>query len=73
MSDLPPSERFARVKGGHISDVPNCYYCGRPLAQVATDGCGSREIAGANQERINALCEVYDRARRGVIAPTPRY
>ena len=50
-------------------DGPNCYYCGRPLAQVATDGCGSQE-RGFSQERVNALCEVYERARR---APTPRY
>lgn len=40
-----------------------CSYCGRPLAQVATDGCGSQE-RGFSQERVNALCEVYERARR---------
>lgn len=44
-------------------DGPNCYYCARPLAQVAKDGCGSQE-RGFDQERVNALCEVYERARR---------
>lgn len=42
-----------------------CSYCGRPLAQVATDGCGSQEFLGMTQSERNALCEVYDRARRG--------
>lgn len=63
--------RAARSEGGLTGvrlDGPNCYYCGRPLAQVATDGCGSQEFPGMTQEQRNALCEVYDRARRG---PTP--
>lgn len=55
------------IPPGHMTGVrldgPNCYYCARPLAQVAKDGCGSQE-RGFDQERVNALCEVYERARR---------
>ena len=47
-----------------------CYYCGRPLAQVATEGCGSQE-RGFDQARVNELCEVYQRERgRRATAPS---
>jgi len=49
------------MTGVRIADP--CAYCGRPLAQVATDGCGSQE-RGFDQARVNELCEVFQQARR---------
>lgn len=60
------SDHDDRMSGVRLSDP--CAYCGRPLAQVATDGCGSQEFIGMSQEQRDALCEVYERVRRNGIA-----
>ena len=39
-----------------------CFYCGRPLRDVAAQGCGSREFPA---DQVDRLCEVLSRARRG--------
>ncbi len=39
------------------------------MSEIAAHGCGSQEIQGERaQERVNALCEVYQQVRRGGVA-----
>jgi len=50
-----------------IDPEPRCYWCDRLMSEIAAHGCGSQEIQGERaQERVNALCEVYQKARRGI-------
>lgn len=55
---------WARFGSGGFSNGTHCYYCGRSLPDVLEQGCGSEEFRTETQARRNALCGVYQEARR---------